>query len=644
VLRAIAVAVGFGLTFSTTVLGHAGLRISSPLDGVSLGDAPTAISLTFTETPEPSLSEIHVSDRTGVRYEVGRPVPAVDDPRLLAVDVRPLPTGVYTVAWRIVSSVDGHATTGAYAFGVRTVPEGLARPMQTARFAPLEISARWIFACGLVLLVGAASGYTAGFGGPRDLAIARVGLLVSAAGTGLLALAQLRSGGISLSALLTTSIGRALAWRAAAIAVGGVALSVAYSSARRSERRVQMGAMIAAGSAALAAMAIHVMSGHAAADAQPVLEAAVQWMHFAACGIWIGGLVSLLIGLDHPWSSTARTSARRFSAVAAGAICLVLATGLLRTFHEMVSWSDFVTSGYGRVLVVKIAFFTIVAAFGAFNRWRSLPMVETKPALLRQFGRAELACATAALTAAAILGTLVPPVATRPTPGIVASGVDFGTTVRAALSAVSDQPGPNRFAVRVADYDSRKPVRADRVGLRFRSVDDPDLPSSSLPLTLDAGGLYAGSGANLSLDGRWNVTVTIEREGNSVDVPLDIAVRGRAQPVEVWRSPSGIVRYTVEIRNAGVLRFEIDPRHVGRTRLEVSCLDFILDERRLSHMAVTLANANGPERELPLQPLGRSRFASDVDLAAGSNVLAAVARTLDGIRMRAVIQIDVPRH
>jgi len=243
VLRTLAVA-AFSVVFSATVFAHAEIRMSSPLDGVSLGDTPTGVRLTFTERPEPSLSEIKVSDGTGARYDTGRAVSAADDPLSISVTVRPLATGVYTVTWRIVSAVDGHATAGAYTFGVRASPTAAPIRLETAGFSAIEASARWIFACGLVLLLGAAAAHVAGFGGPRDLIVARVALMVSAAGLTLLAWAQLRTGATSPAALLTMAIGRALLWRAAALAIGGVALGLAYSSARLSEPRVHTGAMI----------------------------------------------------------------------------------------------------------------------------------------------------------------------------------------------------------------------------------------------------------------------------------------------------------------------------------------------------------------------------------------------------------------
>ena len=92
------------------------------MEGVALGDSPATIQLTMAERPEVSLSSIQVADVGGVTYEIGRPVAVSDDPMSIAIPVRRLGTGVYTVRWRVVSAIDGHATGGAYAFGVRASP------------------------------------------------------------------------------------------------------------------------------------------------------------------------------------------------------------------------------------------------------------------------------------------------------------------------------------------------------------------------------------------------------------------------------------------------------------------------------------------------------------------------------------------
>ncbi len=73
----------------------------------------------FSERTVPALSSIAVSDARGNPYQTGRPELAVGDPLTLVVPVRPLARGVYTVRWRVDSAVDGHATTGAYEFGVQ---------------------------------------------------------------------------------------------------------------------------------------------------------------------------------------------------------------------------------------------------------------------------------------------------------------------------------------------------------------------------------------------------------------------------------------------------------------------------------------------------------------------------------------------
>ena len=145
---------------------HAGPRLTDPLEGATLGDTPTIVRLSFSEKPEASLSLIRVLDVGGTAYQAGSPQPVPGDPLALSVPVKPLGRGVYIVNWRIISAIDGHVTTGAYAFGVQMSPIGARATSITFPPASIfELISRWTFIAGVVLLVGALSATIARFGG-----------------------------------------------------------------------------------------------------------------------------------------------------------------------------------------------------------------------------------------------------------------------------------------------------------------------------------------------------------------------------------------------------------------------------------------------------------------------------------------------
>src|SRR5687767_591602 len=114
--------VGALLITSGSVAAHGGLRRADPPAGAALGAAPKIIRLFFTEPPEASLSDIAVVDLKGTAYQDGRPQAVPGDPLSLTVPLRRLEKGVYIVNWRVVSAVDGHLTSGSYAFGIGVVP------------------------------------------------------------------------------------------------------------------------------------------------------------------------------------------------------------------------------------------------------------------------------------------------------------------------------------------------------------------------------------------------------------------------------------------------------------------------------------------------------------------------------------------
>ncbi|MBZ5559903.1 MAG: copper resistance protein CopC/CopD [Acidobacteriia bacterium] len=635
----IALLAGFG---HVLLHAHAGPRLTDPVEGSTLGDSPSVITLSFSETPEASLSDIRVLDTRGVAYQIGRPVYAAGDPLSLSIRVRPLDRGVYLVDWRIVSAVDGHATAGTYAFGVRMTPTMASAPnaASTPASSPYEMLARWLLVAGLVVVLGAASATVARFGGATDLSLAAAGWVLSVCGLVLLADAQRRAAAAPLGALLKTTVGQALVWRAVAIgAAGGALLLVPRAHFRRA-------AMAAVALAAMAAVAVHVAAGHAAAGSRwlpsvPPSAVIAQWAHFAAAGIWIGGLGALLLAVRGAPTAEKAAAVRRFSTVAAAGLVIVLATGVARTLGEVASLHELTSTGYGWTVTIKIALLAIIAAFGALHRARSVPVADADLRPLRRIGRGELAFALSAIVAAAVLGTLPPPAAALAAPpGIVASGADFGTTVRVELTAPSDQPGPNRFVARVVDYDMKTPLRADRVSLEFTPLDDPGIAPSTLDLAPGADDTYAGSGANLTFTGRWGVTARIERAGDSVAVPMEIEARTAPQLVTPEHLAGQAPTYTVLVKGAGLVRFSPEPERVGRSQVTVTCWDGLGENRPIAGIVVTAA-AGGPAQQVPVRRLDENRFVADIDLQSGVNRIAAVARAVDGGRLRAVLDLSV---
>jgi len=622
---------------------HAGVRFSDPVSGATLGDTPTVVRRSFWEKPEASLSVIHVLDTGGAVCETGPPEPVADDPMALAVRVRPLDTGVYTVSWRTISAVDGHATAGAFAFGVRASPTGLLAAAAVPAPSPFEMLARFLFIAGLVTLLGAVSAGVTRFGGTGALGLGAGGWLLATVGLVLLAEAQRRAADASFAGLLKTAIGRALIWRAVAIAAAGGALLLARWAAPRFCRV----AMAVGVLAALSAMALHSAAGHAAAGPWPrAASVGAHWAHFAAVGVWLGGLATLLIGTLGDPSPGKAAAVRRFSKIAAAGLVVVAATGVVRSVDELWSWKDLFFDAYGRVVSVKIALTVAIAAFGALNRWRSVPAAETTLRPLRRTGSGELALTLAALAAAAILGTLPPPERVRPKAPTVldVSGTDFGTTVRVRLTTGSDQPGPNRFVLQVVDYDSKTPVHDGRVSLRFAPLDDAGVLTTSLPLKPGPGDTYVGSGANLAFDGRWRVTVLIERGGNSVEVPLEVEARSVRQSVSIERVPGQAPKYTVQVTGREFVRISPNPERPGPSQVSVTCFDLFGDLRRIETIVVTAAAGDEPASRLTVRRLEVGQFVADAELRAGRNRIAVVAKTLDGTRIRAAIDLDVPRE
>ena len=556
---------------------HALLASSDPADGIRLDEPPAEILLRFTEAPELALSEVSLLDRSGATLEVGEPAAVPGDSGALSVRVPALEQGVYTVTWRTVSKVDGHPSGGAFAFGVGVSPlqvtPAAAPEVETPEPSPLEMTGRLILFVGLGLVVGATwVGSLVFVVCPWPVRrVAGWAWVVAVVGLTVLAVAQQRASGVGFGEFLPTTPGRALLYRAGAIALAGTGL-LGAAFWPRSRRAL----LLVAGVAAAGAMLAHVTAGHAAARGDLAWAKVVsQWLHFVAVGVWLGGLAALLLGVRGRPSGLKAAAVRRFSAVAAFALAAVAITGLVRAVNEVGGWSELFTTGYGQLVMVKVALIGALAALGGINRWRNVPRAEKSLRGLRRVSSGELALAIGALTAAAVLATLVPPAqvpaAVRPPAAVTATGSDFATSVRARLDVDPALPGANRFDLRVTDFDSGEPVAAQRVSLTFSFLGGAEVADSQLDLRPQGEGRYRATGSNLSIGGPWDVTVLVQQGSDSVEVPLSVATLCEA--LEIPGEPPLPTSHVVEVPETGSVEGYLIPLGGGRAEVHFTFLD-----------------------------------------------------------------------
>ena len=106
-LGSILVALLLVLVSSRAALAHAQLDRADPPPDTPLDQSPPQVQLWFTEPVEPSFSEIQVLDDKGQRVDKGDSAVVAGTPQSMTVSLPPLEKGVYTVAWKNLSTETG---------------------------------------------------------------------------------------------------------------------------------------------------------------------------------------------------------------------------------------------------------------------------------------------------------------------------------------------------------------------------------------------------------------------------------------------------------------------------------------------------------------------------------------------------------
>jgi copper transport protein len=373
---------------------HASLVSSEPAAKSHLATRPARIRLVFSEPIEGKLSRITLA-RTGNAPIV---VPAAGDPRDVHAVIAPsdsLTPGAYRLEWRIVSA-DGHPVDGNFTFTIGDTtlgtqpPPAAAVPDTEPPVAPQadEADVDWgptiagapvipgllrglalaalLATGGLLLFLALAPSGAAQRGCPRlraitlRLSVASAVLLVGH----LLAWLVHTSPGQTFDtewarSALGTTVGQIELWRT------GLALLALWALGLARRYGIALAFVIAS-------LAVSGAIGHPAAM-QPFVAVPAKAIHLLASGVWMGGLLWLIIRPSADSAELFRHDAERVSSLALWAVIAVAATGALQTWLFLPTIGDVFISAYGWFALAKTAGLLALVGFGAYHRQRLVP-------------------------------------------------------------------------------------------------------------------------------------------------------------------------------------------------------------------------------------------------------------------------------
>jgi copper transport protein len=651
--RVIRVAAVLGLAATLALPGiasaHALPQSSVPAPGAQLTTSPSQVSITFGERPDPNLSTIKVLDTTGAAVTTGPAAPVAGNPAELAVPLKAdLPEGVYTVAWRTVSAVDGHLATGSFAFGIGVAPPapgsaGAATTTTSAGPSNGAIAGRWLLYLGLVGLLGlAVFGALVAHGSPASVRrVLPVAWLVAALGTGLVVAFQLGDADVGLGNVFATSFGGAIVARIVPIIVAAAGIGWVWLGRSRDRLGLVVAAVGAAG-----AMVADVAYSHAAAGGDPFLDIPVQVLHVVAVGFWLGGLLGLLVNLrGEPGETTARL-ARRFSRLATAGIATVAVTGLLRAIAEIGTIDNLLSTDFGHLVIAKTALLGLLALFGAVNHFRHVPAAGQALRGLRRIGSAELLLGGTVLLLSASLVNLAPPAetanaSTATVQPLELTGSDFGTSLKVELDVSPGNAGFNTFKASVTDYDTSAPLAsATGVSLRFTFPGRADVGSSRLDLPPTAPGIFSATGSNLSLVGAWQVTALVVNGTASVEVPFELITRTSPGTIDTNAVAGLPTIYTVHLSAGRSVQVYLDPGKAGANEVHATFFDAAGNELPVQSVVMVLGPSGGAASTLTPRQLEPGHFVADTSLSAGTYTLSVAGPAPNGDQL--TTQLEVP--
>lgn len=520
---------------------HATLVATDPAEGAVLAEAPEQVTFTFNEAVIGVPTGVRVFDARG--GEVASTASVSGSELHVELDEE-VGDGTLVVVWRLVSE-DGHPIGGSLTFSVGAPSATVEKPPvgDVDPDAPWTLSlARWLGYVGL--LAGAGLVWFAVLLLPGDeLARAgrrRVVTAVRAATTcaglawllalPLTAMYQLGGGADTLAKGSTWSALSSTQYVVTALVVLGLVGAVTLLGDGFPTRSRGIAAVVAG----VVAVVAPALTGHTRAAGPEVLVVGADMLHLLAGAVWFGGLVGLALtlpGLADKGEVGGEVLAR-FSGLGAGVLAALVATGSLLAWRIVGSWGALVDTGYGQVLLVKVAIALVVVGIAAWNRFRLLPLLRQADRRRdRRTAAQRVVRATAAEAAVLVVVLLVTGVLVDKSPGpdraaaAARSAVSTGTlgdvAVRATMAPAATGPSTVTIAMSDSGGEPFEGFEAPRARLSSAEVELGDVPVQSV-----APGTYSAQ-VVLPSPGTWRLQVSLRvTEFENPVTTLEFTVEG----------------------------------------------------------------------------------------------------------------------
>jgi len=417
--RALLAAVAVSLALPAGAFAHASLIRESPAFRERLAAAPHEVLLRFDQSVTALPHSVIVLDGAG--NNVAASAIAVPEKRAIVAHLPKLPRGPYTVRWEAMSN-DGHVVSGVYTFGVRvkaplvTDAVGAQGPTRT------EHLVRWAYFLALALLVGGIGFRLLVVRGPLPARSERRFYWVAGIGAAAVLEAGIAAFLLRAEDALQLPFGRFLYGDLSPIS-GGTRFGAAFITmelgfalvaallflAWLTDLRVLLWPAFVLGLVFASGLSL---SGHSAADAgHSWLSELADWVHLSAATLWVGGLVQLAFVVYPAAPELRRTTFLRFSRLATVLVALLLVAGTYLSILRLPHVHDLWTTGYGHVLLVKLALVALALSWGAVHHFVAVPRIEREGVLglLARSMVGESAVAMAVLLVAAVLVDSKPP-------------------------------------------------------------------------------------------------------------------------------------------------------------------------------------------------------------------------------------------